>query len=129
MSMALRRLLRAAIAGLVAAAALTAAAHSAEAADTLGSAAAGQGRYVGTAMAAGHLGEADYAAAPDRESGSVTPEGRDEAGPRTCTTNERPISSRTATVTLAAGASTSFGFTAAKNGSDAAPAVGTCTAS
>ncbi|CAM5618972.1 Beta-xylanase OS=Streptomyces tendae OX=1932 GN=GUR47_05060 PE=3 SV=1 [Streptomyces tendae] len=31
--------------------------------------------------------------------------------------------------TLAAGASTSFGFTAAKNGSDAAPTVGTCTAS
>ncbi|MFD4348534.1 hypothetical protein ACFWQ6_27305 [Streptomyces coelicoflavus] len=95
MSTTLRRLLRATIAGLVAAAALTAAAHSAEAADTLGSA------------AAGHLGEADHAATPD----------------------ERPISSRTATVTLAAGASTSFGFTVAKNGSDAAPAVGTCTAS
>ncbi|MFC9470054.1 endo-1,4-beta-xylanase, partial [Streptomyces coelicoflavus] len=49
-------------------------AHSAEAADTLGSAAAGQGRYFGTAVAAGHLGEADYAATLDREFGSVTPE-------------------------------------------------------
>ncbi|XKK61757.1 hypothetical protein HFP71_02330 [Streptomyces sp. ARC32] len=117
MSTTLRRLLRAAVAGLVAAAALTAAAHSAEAADTLGSAAGGR------------LGEADHAATPDRESGSVPPEERDEVGPRTCTTNERPISSRTATVTLAADASTSFGFTVAKDGSDAAPAVGTCTAS
>ncbi len=31
--------------------------------------------------------------------------------------------------TLAAGASTSFGFTVSKNGSDAAPVVGGCTAS
>ncbi|MFE5599143.1 endo-1,4-beta-xylanase [Streptomyces coelicoflavus] len=74
MSMTVRRLSRAATAGLVAAAALTAAAHSAEAADTLGSAAAGQGRYFGTAVAAGHLGEADYAATLDREFSSVTPE-------------------------------------------------------
>ncbi|MGW5568917.1 endo-1,4-beta-xylanase [Streptomyces tendae] len=74
MSMTVRRLTRAATAGLVAAAALTAAAHSAEAADTLGSAAAGQGRYFGTAVAANHLGEADYAATLDREFGSVTPE-------------------------------------------------------
>ncbi|MCL7368976.1 endo-1,4-beta-xylanase [Streptomyces ardesiacus] len=74
MNMMLRRLSRAAAAGLVAAAALTAAAHSAEAADTLGSAAAGQGRYFGTAVAAGHLGEADYTATLDREFGSVTPE-------------------------------------------------------
>ncbi|MEU9594292.1 endo-1,4-beta-xylanase [Streptomyces sp. NPDC048193] len=74
MYMSLRRLGRAATAGLVAAAALTAAAHSAEAADTLGSAAAGKGRYVGTAVAAGHLGEAAYAATLDREFTSVTPE-------------------------------------------------------
>ncbi|MFF0644432.1 endo-1,4-beta-xylanase [Streptomyces tendae] len=74
MSMTVRRLTRAATAGLVAAAALTAAAHSAEAADTLGSAAAGQGRYFGTAVAANHLGEADYAATLDREFSSVTPE-------------------------------------------------------
>ncbi|CAM5548339.1 Beta-xylanase OS=Streptomyces tendae OX=1932 GN=GUR47_05060 PE=3 SV=1 [Streptomyces tendae] len=70
----IKRLSRAATAGLVAAAALTAAAHSAEAADTLGSAAAGQGRYFGTAVAASHLGEADYAATLDREFTSVTPE-------------------------------------------------------
>ncbi|MGV9283867.1 endo-1,4-beta-xylanase [Streptomyces sp. NPDC003730] len=70
----IRSLSRAAAAGLVAAAALTAAAHSAEAADTLGSAAAGQGRYFGTAVAASHLGEADYAATLDREFSSVTPE-------------------------------------------------------
>lgn len=74
MSMTVRRLTRAATAGLVAAAALTVAAHSAEAADTLGSAAAGQGRYFGTAVAANHLGEADYAATLDREFSSVTPE-------------------------------------------------------
>ncbi|MFF4911793.1 endo-1,4-beta-xylanase [Streptomyces tendae] len=74
MGMTVRRLTRAATAGLVAAAALTAAAHSAEAADTLGSAAAGQGRYFGTAVAANHLGEADYAATLDREFSSVTPE-------------------------------------------------------
>lgn len=74
MSMIVRRLSRAATAGLVAAAALTAAAHSAEAADTLGSAAAGQGRYFGTAVAASHLGESDYAATLDREFSSVTPE-------------------------------------------------------
>ncbi|MEV0015504.1 endo-1,4-beta-xylanase [Streptomyces tendae] len=74
MSTTVRRLTRAAAAGLVAAAALTAAAHSAEAADTLGSAAAGQGRYFGTAVAANHLGEADYAATLDREFSSVTPE-------------------------------------------------------
>ncbi|MFH9434636.1 endo-1,4-beta-xylanase [Streptomyces rochei] len=80
MRMTLLRLSRAATAGLVAAAALTAAAHSAEAAeaaeaaDTLGSAAAAQGRYFGTAVAAGHLGEADYAATLDREFNSATPE-------------------------------------------------------
>ncbi|MFK0115441.1 endo-1,4-beta-xylanase [Streptomyces sp. NPDC090994] len=72
--MYLTRVLRAATAGLVAATALAAAAHTAEAADTLGSAAAGQGRYFGTAVAANHLGESDYAATLDREFTSVTPE-------------------------------------------------------
>ncbi|KPC76365.1 hypothetical protein ADL35_22745 [Streptomyces sp. NRRL WC-3753] len=91
MSMMLRRLSRAAAAGLVAAAALTAAAHSVEAADTLGSAAAGQGRCFGTAVAADHLGEADCVAPPDRGFDSVTPEERDGVGHRTCATSERPI--------------------------------------
>ncbi|MBT2411277.1 endo-1,4-beta-xylanase [Streptomyces sp. ISL-12] len=72
--MYLTRSLRAATAGLVAATALAAAAHTAEAADTLGSAAAGQGRYFGTAVAANHLGESDYAATLNREFTSVTPE-------------------------------------------------------
>jgi endo-1,4-beta-xylanase len=77
MRMTLLRLSRAATAGLVAAAALTAAAHSAEAAeaaDTLGSAAAAQGRYFGTAVAASHLGETDYVATLNREFDSATPE-------------------------------------------------------
>ncbi|MFE1025535.1 endo-1,4-beta-xylanase [Streptomyces sp. NPDC058818] len=77
MSMTLLRLSRAATAGLVAAAALTAATHSAEAAraaDTLGSAAAGQGRYFGTAVAASHLDEADYVSTLNREFTSATPE-------------------------------------------------------
>lgn len=74
MTMPLRRLARTAAAGLVAVAALTAAGHTAEAADTLGSAAAGQGRYFGAAVAANHLGEADYTATLDREFTSATPE-------------------------------------------------------
>ncbi|GAA4789736.1 endo-1,4-beta-xylanase [Streptomyces ziwulingensis] len=90
--MYLTRLWRAATAGLVTVAALTAATHtaeatpsagatpsaeagpSAEAADTLGSAAAGKGRYFGTAVAAGHLGESAYTATLNREFTSVTPE-------------------------------------------------------
>jgi cellulase/cellobiase CelA1 len=176
----LRRLSRAATAGLVAAAALTTAAHSAEAADSLGSAAAGQGRYFGTAVAASHLGEADYAATLDRESarrrrGRGPGDGTASCtatytrtadwssgynGQVTITAGGEPISSWTATVTLpaqqsvsslwngtptwsgnvmtvrsswngtlAAGVSTGFGFTVAKNGSDAAPSVAACTAS
>ncbi|MGC9438229.1 endo-1,4-beta-xylanase [Streptomyces sp. WG5] len=74
MRMTLLRFSRAATAGLVAAAALTAAAHSAEAADSLGSAAAGQGRYFGTAVAASHLDEADYVSTLNREFSSATPE-------------------------------------------------------
>jgi endo-1,4-beta-xylanase len=75
--MHLTRLFRAATAGLVTVAALTTAAHTAgaaEAAGTLGAAAAAQGRYFGTAVAAGHLGESGYAATLDREFTSVTPE-------------------------------------------------------
>lgn len=75
MSMTFKRLSRSVTAGLVAVAALTAAAHPAEAAaDTLGSVAASQGRYFGTAVAANHLGESAYAATLDREFTSVTPE-------------------------------------------------------
>ncbi|WP_256976166.1 hypothetical protein [Streptomyces sp. CS113] len=66
MSMTMRRLARAVTAGLVAAAALTAAARSAEAAGTPGFAAAGHERHFGTAVAANHLGEADRAATRDR---------------------------------------------------------------
>ncbi|WP_372450465.1 endo-1,4-beta-xylanase [Streptomyces tagetis] len=69
-----RRLARAVTAGFVAATALTAAAHGAAAADTLGSAAAGKGLYFGTAVAANHLGESAYTATLDREFSSVTPE-------------------------------------------------------
>ncbi|WP_320774659.1 endo-1,4-beta-xylanase [Streptomyces sp. CRN 30] len=72
--MHLTSLLRAATAGLLAATALTAAAHTAEAADTLGSAAAGKGRYFGAAVSASHLGESAYAATLDREFTSATPE-------------------------------------------------------
>ncbi|MEU9554017.1 endo-1,4-beta-xylanase [Streptomyces fumanus] len=75
--MHLTRLFRAATAGLVTVAALTTAAHTAdgaEAADTLGTAAAAQGRYFGAAVAAGHLGESAYTATLDREFTSVTPE-------------------------------------------------------
>ncbi|WP_371238279.1 endo-1,4-beta-xylanase [Streptomyces pimonensis] len=46
----------------------------AHAADTLGAAAAEKGRYFGAAVAANHLGEAQYAATLDREFNSVTPE-------------------------------------------------------
>ncbi|MGW8063741.1 endo-1,4-beta-xylanase [Streptomyces ziwulingensis] len=74
MRMTLLRLAGAATAGLVAAAALTTAAHSAEAADTLGSAAAGQGRSFGAAVAANHLDEAGYTATLNREFTSATPE-------------------------------------------------------
>ncbi|MGW3254539.1 endo-1,4-beta-xylanase [Streptomyces fungicidicus] len=47
---------------------------TAHAADTLGAAAAEKGRYFGAAVAANHLGEAQYAATLDREFNSVTPE-------------------------------------------------------
>ncbi|MBD0423301.1 endo-1,4-beta-xylanase [Streptomyces sp. TRM S81-3] len=72
--MSLTHLARATGAGLLAVTALTAAAHSAQAADTLGSAATAKGRYFGTAVAAGHLGESAYATTLNREFTSATPE-------------------------------------------------------
>lgn len=57
---------------------------TAHAADTLGAAAAGQGRHFGAAVAANHLGESQYAATLDREFSSVTPEnGMKQVGART----------------------------------------------
>ncbi len=47
---------------------------SAHAADTLGAAAAAKGKYFGTALNNGHLGESDYAATADREFNMATPE-------------------------------------------------------
>ncbi|MFJ8625008.1 endo-1,4-beta-xylanase [Kitasatospora sp. NPDC093550] len=49
------------------------AAHGAGA-GTLGAAAAGSGRYFGTAVAAGRLGDATYSTILDREFGTITPE-------------------------------------------------------
>ncbi|MBT2488030.1 endo-1,4-beta-xylanase [Streptomyces sp. ISL-96] len=49
-------------------------AGTANAASTLGGAAAGKGRYFGTAVAANHLGEAAYASTLNTEFNSVTPE-------------------------------------------------------
>ncbi|GHF08305.1 beta-xylanase [Streptomyces spiralis] len=69
-----RRAAQAFASALLAAATVTALSHSAAAADTLGSAAAGKGRYFGTAVAASHLGESAYAATLDREFSAVTPE-------------------------------------------------------
>ncbi|MGW7268481.1 endo-1,4-beta-xylanase [Streptomyces sp. NPDC054842] len=63
-----------ATAGLLAAGGVGALSGTAHAATTLGSAAAAQGRYFGTAVAAGHVGESAYAATLDREFTSVTPE-------------------------------------------------------
>ncbi|MFD7705971.1 endo-1,4-beta-xylanase [Streptomyces sp. NPDC059785] len=71
MLMTYRRLTVAAVLAGTAVAALS---HPAAAADTLGSAAAGKGRYFGTAVAASHLGESAYATTLDREFNSVTPE-------------------------------------------------------
>ncbi|PZH08781.1 1,4-beta-xylanase [Streptomyces sp. NTH33] len=69
-----RRAAQAFASALLAAATVTALAHDAAAADTLGSAAAGKGRYFGAAVAANHLGESAYAATLDREFNQVTPE-------------------------------------------------------
>jgi endo-1,4-beta-xylanase len=62
------------LAGLLAVTGVTALAGTAEAASTLGSAAAAKGRYFGAAVAAGHLGESAYVSTLDTEFTSVTPE-------------------------------------------------------
>ncbi|KUL24632.1 hypothetical protein ADL12_36600 [Streptomyces regalis] len=56
------------------AAGLTALAGTADAASTLGAAAAEKGRYFGAAVAANHLGEAPYVSTLNTEFNSVTPE-------------------------------------------------------
>ncbi|PBC76102.1 endo-1,4-beta-xylanase (glycosyl hydrolase family 10) [Streptomyces sp. TLI_235] len=70
----LRRALLTGTAGLLAAAGLAGAAGTADAASTLGASAAAKGRYFGTAVAAGHLGESTYAGTLDSEFTAVTPE-------------------------------------------------------
>jgi len=62
------------LAGLLAATGVAALSGTAHAASTLGSAAAGKGRYFGAAVAANHLGEAAYVSTLDTEFSSVTPE-------------------------------------------------------
>ncbi|CAL9574136.1 Exoglucanase_xylanase [Streptomyces sp. enrichment culture] len=69
-----RTALGAGLAGLLALTGVTALAGTADAATTLASAAAAKGRYFGTAVAAGHLGEAPYVSTLDTEFDSVTPE-------------------------------------------------------
>ncbi|WP_028661854.1 endo-1,4-beta-xylanase [Saccharomonospora saliphila] len=60
--------------GALAAAGLVATAGTASAQSTLADAAESQGRYFGTAVASGRLGESDYVATLDREFNSVTAE-------------------------------------------------------
>jgi endo-1,4-beta-xylanase len=62
------------MAGLLAAAGVTALSGTAEAASTLGAAAAEKGRYFGAAVAANHLGESAYASTLNTEFNSATPE-------------------------------------------------------
>ncbi|MGX1130353.1 GH35 family endo-1,4-beta-xylanase [Streptomyces glaucescens] len=69
-----RRALVLGLASLLAAAGVTVASGTAEAASTLGAAAAEKGRYFGTAVAANHLGEAQYVSTLNTEFNSVTPE-------------------------------------------------------
>ncbi|MEU9201116.1 endo-1,4-beta-xylanase [Streptomyces sp. NPDC048332] len=69
-----RRAAALATAGLLAAAGILSLAGTAEAATTLGASAAAKGRYFGTAVAAGHLGESAYASTLDTEFTMVTPE-------------------------------------------------------
>jgi endo-1,4-beta-xylanase len=70
-----RRALVLGLTGLLAAGGLATTSGTAEAAgSTLGAAAAETGRYFGTAVAANHLGEAQYASTLDAEFTSVTPE-------------------------------------------------------
>ncbi|MFJ8619645.1 endo-1,4-beta-xylanase [Streptomyces clavifer] len=62
------------MAGFLAMAGVISLAGPAEAVGTLGDAAAAKGRYFGTAVAANHLGEAQYASTLDAQFDSVTPE-------------------------------------------------------
>lgn len=62
------------MASLLAAAGVTALAGTAEAASTLGAAAAEEGRCFGAAVAANHMGEAPYVSTLNTEFNSVTPE-------------------------------------------------------
>ncbi|MET7859323.1 endo-1,4-beta-xylanase [Streptomyces sp. NPDC005318] len=61
-------------AGVLAAAGVLSLAGTADAAGTLGASAAAKGRYFGTAVAANHLGEAQYASTLDTEFNAATPE-------------------------------------------------------
>ncbi|WSC18116.1 endo-1,4-beta-xylanase [Streptomyces brevispora] len=69
-----RRAFTLATAGLLTAAGVLSLAGTADAATTLGASAAAKGRYFGTAVAAGHLGESAYASTLDTEFNMVTPE-------------------------------------------------------
>ncbi|MFE9907406.1 endo-1,4-beta-xylanase [Streptomyces clavifer] len=62
------------MAGVLAMAGVISLAGPAEAVGTLGDAAAAKGRYFGTAVAANHLGEAQYTSTLDAQFDSVTPE-------------------------------------------------------
>ncbi|HEU5473678.1 MAG TPA: endo-1,4-beta-xylanase [Actinophytocola sp.] len=68
------RWMRAAVVSLAVAGAVTLMPNVAEAATTLGAAAAQSGRYFGAAVAAGRLGDAQYTTILDREFNMVTPE-------------------------------------------------------
>ncbi|WP_242644512.1 endo-1,4-beta-xylanase [Streptomyces laculatispora] len=69
-----RRAFALATAGVLTAAGVLSLAGTADAATTLGASAAAKGRYFGTAVAAGHLGESAYASTLDTEFNMVTPE-------------------------------------------------------
>ncbi|GAB2622298.1 endo-1,4-beta-xylanase [Streptomyces capparidis] len=69
-----RNLLAAGLAGALAAVTTVALAGTANAASTLGSAAAAKGRYFGAAVSANYLGEAPYVSTLNNEFTSVTPE-------------------------------------------------------
>ncbi|MBZ4020571.1 endo-1,4-beta-xylanase [Streptomyces purpurogeneiscleroticus] len=69
-----RRVLALSTTGMLAATGVVALSGPAQAASTLGTAAAAQGRYFGAAVAANHLGEAPYVSTLDAEFTSVTPE-------------------------------------------------------
>jgi endo-1,4-beta-xylanase len=70
----IRHVLAAGLVSAVVAVGLVALSGPANAASTLGAAAAERGRYFGTAVAANHLGESDYVATLNAEFNSATPE-------------------------------------------------------